>query len=46
MASDEHIKADNIDTIDTFLISGCLNPRIPNKKLSNANIIIVIGRPK
>ena len=45
MASDEHIKADNTDTIDTFLISGCFNPRIPNKKFSIANIIIVIGRP-
>ncbi len=45
MPSDEHIKADNIDTIDTFLISECFNPTIPNKKLSNANIIIVIGRP-
>ncbi len=46
MASDEHIKADNIDAIDIFLISGCLNPRIPNNKLGNANIIIVTGRPK
>ena len=45
MPSDEHIKADNIDTIDTFLFSGCLNPGMPNKKLSNANIIIVIGSP-
>ena len=46
MASDEQIKADNIDTIDNFLISGCLNPGMPYEKLSNANIIIVIGSPK
>ncbi len=46
MPSDEHIKADNNDAIDIFLVSGCPNPEIPNIKLSNANIIIVIGRPK
>ena len=45
MASDEQIKADNTDTIDIFLISGCLNPGIANNKLSNANIMMVIGRP-
>lgn len=45
MASDEQIKADNTETIDIFLISECLNPGIPSNKLSNANIIMVIGRP-
>ena len=45
MASDEQIKADNTETIDTFLISGFLNPGIANNKLSNANIMMVIGRP-
>ncbi len=45
MASDEQIKADNTETIDIFLISGFLNPGIANNKLSNANIMMVIGRP-
>jgi hypothetical protein len=46
MASEEQIKADNIVTIDNLRISGFLNPMAPYEKLSNANIIIVIGNPK
>ena len=46
MASEEQIKADNIETIDNLRISGFLNPMMPYEKLSNANINIVIGNPK
>ncbi len=46
MASEEQIKADNIETIDNWRISGFLNPMMPYEKLSNANINIVIGNPK
>ncbi len=46
MASEEQIKADNIETIDNLRISGFLSPMMPYEKLSNANINIVIGNPK
>jgi hypothetical protein len=45
MPSDEHMRADNTDTIDILLVSGCLIPGIPNAKVSSPSIIIVIGNP-